>query len=116
MNNGKFLFNKMLGYEWFVSGSLYLFFRNKKKEYIKCLENRVAVLENQNKVTCNFRTFPLNMPCDLVTPRLDWYLWKIARIFVIMSTFRALLSGLANGSITFRMCTKSQKDGKITKT
>merc|ERR550519_3054791 len=23
--------------------------RNKKKEYIKCLENRVAVLENQNK-------------------------------------------------------------------
>ena len=24
-------------------------FRRKKKEYIKCLENRVAVLENQNK-------------------------------------------------------------------
>jgi cAMP response element-binding protein, invertebrate len=24
--------------------------RRKKKEYIKCLENRVAVLENQNKV------------------------------------------------------------------
>merc|ERR1711997_212368 len=23
--------------------------RNKKKEYIKCLENRVAILENQNK-------------------------------------------------------------------
>ena len=23
--------------------------RRKKKEYIKCLENRVAVLENQNK-------------------------------------------------------------------
>ena len=23
--------------------------RNKKKEYIKCLENRVSVLENQNK-------------------------------------------------------------------
>ena len=23
--------------------------RNKKKEYIECLENRVAVLENQNK-------------------------------------------------------------------
>ena len=23
--------------------------RRKKKEYVKCLENRVAVLENQNK-------------------------------------------------------------------
>ena len=31
------------------------FFRNKKKEYIKCLENRVAVLENQNKVVKRFQ-------------------------------------------------------------
>ena len=39
-------------------------FRNKKKEYIKCLENRVAVLENQNKVTHNFSIN--TRTCDLI--------------------------------------------------
>ena len=44
-------FNKCM---WIVDGSSCSFFRNKKKEYIKCLENRVAVLENQNKVVKDF--------------------------------------------------------------
>ena len=45
-------FNKCM---WIVDGSSCSFFRNKKKEYIKCLENRVAVLENQNKVVKRFQ-------------------------------------------------------------
>ena len=52
------------------------------------------------------------------------HLWEIARIFVILPVFwwfsagfNALLSCLANRSITLWSCTKSQKnDGKITKT
>ena len=36
-------------------------------------------------------------------------LWKIARIFVIQCTFRALLSYLPNGKTTLWMCTKTQK-------
>ena len=47
-------FNKCM---WIVDGSSCSFFRNKKKEYIKCLENRVAVLENQNKVVKRFQYY-----------------------------------------------------------
>ena len=35
--------------------------RNKKKEYIKCLENRVAILENQNKVIQSIPSLDLSI-------------------------------------------------------
>ena len=62
MPGGKFLFGKCSVLRGLLMEACIhnLFFRNKKKEYIKCLENRVAVLENQNKVTCNFCTIDLS--------------------------------------------------------
>ena len=52
--------HQMRSIAWFVEKNSNEFFRNKKKEYIKCLENRVAVLENQNKVIFNFGTNALS--------------------------------------------------------
>lgn len=43
--------NDWSGFEWLVllCREAARECRRKKKEYVKCLENRVAVLENQNK-------------------------------------------------------------------
>lgn len=38
--------------------------RRKKKEYIKCLENRVAVLENQNKTLMDELTTLKDLYCS----------------------------------------------------
>lgn len=53
----KNMFNIFKNQEFFHESICFFFFyreaarecRRKKKEYVKCLENRVAVLENQNK-------------------------------------------------------------------
>ena len=42
--------------------------RRKKKEYVKCLENRVAVLENQNKTLIE----ELKALKDLYCHKADW--------------------------------------------
>lgn len=43
--------------------------RRKKKEYVKCLENRVAVLENQNKTLIE----ELKALKDLYCHKADWF-------------------------------------------
>lgn len=50
--------------------------RRKKKEYVKCLENRVAVLENQNKTLIE----ELKTLKDLYSNKSVWFLRK--NIFV----------------------------------
>lgn len=52
----KNMFNIFKNQEFFHDSICFFFYREaarecrrKKKEYVKCLENRVAVLENQNK-------------------------------------------------------------------
>ena len=44
--------------------------RRKKKEYVKCLENRVAVLENQNKTLIE----ELKTLKDLYSNKSVWFL------------------------------------------
>lgn len=46
--------------------------RRKKKEYVKCLENRVAVLENQNKTLIE----ELKTLKDLYSHKSVWFLRK----------------------------------------
>ena len=46
--------------------------RRKKKEYVKCLENRVAVLENQNKTLIE----ELKTLKDLYSNKSVWFLRK----------------------------------------
>lgn len=46
--------------------------RRKKKDYVKCLENRVAVLENQNKALIE----ELKSLKDLYCNKQDWLSWR----------------------------------------
>lgn len=47
--------------------------RRKKKEYVKCLENRVAVLENQNKALIEELKTLKELYCRKEKAELSWY-------------------------------------------
>ena len=49
--------------------------RRKKKEYIKCLENRVAVLENQNKALIEELKSLKELYTGGNSITLDWVTW-----------------------------------------
>lgn len=51
--------------------------RRKKKEYIKCLENRVAVLENQNKALIDELKTLKELYCQQKT---EWGSFKGAKV------------------------------------
>lgn len=56
--------------------------RRKKKEYIKCLENRVAVLENQNKTLIDELKSLKELYCQQKTEwmihcKIAWISYKI---------------------------------------
>lgn len=63
--------------------------RRKKKEYIKCLENRVAVLENQNKALIDELKALKELYCQ---QKVEWESWFIGCFYYCTNKFGSVSS------------------------